>query len=1093
MIIQEIINLNLYVMEKQLLLIITFLITLSGFRLAAQQTVMGTVTDEDGVPLIGVTILEEGTTNGVVTDIDGRYSIEVSGPEAVLTFSYVGLVSNRQVVGARTAIDVLMEEDAALLDEVVVTALGFQAKGDEIGYASSTVQGSEVTGAGESTMINALSGKASGVRISRNSGDPGAGAYIQIRGISTIDRDAQPLIVVDGVPISNDSRGAQEGLAAQSRLNDLNPNDIESVTVLKGASAAALWGTRALGGVIVIKTKSGQYNRKLSVTYKTSYSLDQINRRYPQQTVFGQGDGGVYNQRARDSWGDKIADRPGGSDEFDTSGEFYVDQDGNTYYPILSKNSHTLYNESNFDQIFQDGHFWENHLSASGGNANSTIFASLSDINQQGIIRNNSDYRRTTARVNAAHRLSDKIKLNVSATYAKSTSNRIRRGASSSGLYLGLLRTPVDFDNTGYRGDYYANSNAAPVSDRHRSYREPLGADGTATYNNPLWTINEQEALVDVDRFLTSMELTVSPFSWMDLIGRVGLDKYSELQQLFFTPGSASGAYTSGLFNKELARNSILNMDYIAKAGKSFSRNFSGSILVGFNFNHRERITDGSEITNFIQFNDVAGGIRDIDNALPENRTVTSTFGQERTVGVYTSATASLYSMLFLNGTLRAESASTFGDQADNTFYFPSASLAWQFSELDGLQSDVFSFGKLRLSYGEVGVQPARYNTTNTFVSPVFGDEYGGDLAGALYGNGAFVANTQRGSNALRPERKKEMEVGLDLRFHHDRLSLSGTYYNNKTEDVLLDFPIANSRGVTRLYTNGAEIQNEGIELDLGYQLVRSKNWNWDVNFLYSRVRNEVTRLEQGLTINLGGLSAVNSRALEGYPVGVLWGSRILRDEQGNIVFDENGFPEQDQLEGVIGDPNPDWQGSAYSTLSFKNFSVSVLLETYQGADIYAGTKSVLYDLGTWEDSAEETTADQNLLDYNGDVILAGTTFRGKIYNFGAGPVALTEAWYNGDGGFFSNGNDELYIEDGSWTRIREITVAYNADSPWLKKNTGISSAELSFTGRNLFLWAPFEGNDPDTNFSGVSVARGIDYFNNPGTKSYVFTLSLTF
>ncbi|MCB0641945.1 MAG: hypothetical protein KDC44_09915, partial [Phaeodactylibacter sp.] len=242
-----------------------------------------------------------------------------------------------------------------------------------------------------------------------------------------------------------------------------------------------------------------------------------------------------------------------------------------------------------------------------------------------------------------------------------------------------------------------------------------------------------------------------------------------------------------------------------------------------------------------------------------------------------------------------------------------------------------------------------------------------------------------------------------------------------------------------------------------------------------------------------GGLSAVNSRALEGYPVGVLWGSRILRDEQGNIVFDENGFPEQDQLEGVIGDPNPDWQGSAFSTLSYKNFSVSVLFETFQGADIYAGTKSVMYDLGTWGASAEETTADQNLLDYEGNVILAGTTFRGKVHNFGAGPVALTESWYNGDGGFFSGGNDELYIEDGSWTRLREVTFSYKANSPWLKDNTGISSALFSFTGRNLLLWTPFEGNDPDTNLQGVSVARGIDYFNNPGTKSYLFSLTLTF
>ena len=1071
----------------------TCLLSLLSVQVSAQKTVSGTVTDDEGTPLIGVTIMEQGTVNGTITDLDGSYSIEVSDDDAILAFSYTGREPLTRSVSGVSRVDVVMTENAELLDEVVVTALGFEEKGDEIGYASSNVSAESVTGAGESTLINSLSGKASGVRISRNSGDPGSGSYIQIRGISTIDRNAQPLIVVDGIPISNDSRGSQESFAAQSRLNDINPNDIESVTVLKGASAAALWGTRALGGVIVIKTKSGQYNNKLQVNYKTSYSLDRINRRYPQQTIFGQGDNGVFNQRARDSWGDRISDRAGGQDDFDTSGEFYVDQDGNTYYPIINKNSQELYNDANFDQIFQDGFFWENNLSVTGGNANSTIFASLSDLNQEGIIRNNSAYRRTTARVNATHRLSEHIRIKASTAYTKSTSNRILRGASSSGLYLGLLRTPADFDNTGYRGDYFASSTASPITNRHRSYREPLAADATATYNNPLWTINEQESLVDVDRFISSLELTISPTPWLDLIGRVGLDTYSEWQQQFFTPGSASGTYSTGLFEKSLARNSILNMDYIAKAGKRFNRNFSGTLLVGFNYNHRKLITDGSEIINFIQFTDVDSGIRDIDNALPENRNVRSTFGQERTAGVYTSGTLSAYDMFFLNATLRAESASTFGDVGDNTFYFPSASLAWQFTELKGLKGDGLSFGKLRLSYGEVGVQPARYNTTNVFVAPTFSDQYGGALSGGLYGNGSFVASAQRGSASLRPERKQEFEVGMDLRFFRDKLSFSATYYENKTVDVLLDFPIANSRGITQLYTNGAELQNEGVELDLGYSLVRTEDWSWDVNFIYSHVRNEVTKLGEGLAINLGGLSAVNARALEGFPIGVLWGSRTLRDESGDIVLDENGFPQQDELEGVIGDPNPDWQGSAMSTFRYKNFSLSVLFETYQGADIFAGTKSVLYDLGTWGASAQESTANQNLLDYNGDVILAGTTFRGVVQNFGAGPVALTEAWYNADGGFFGGGNDELYIEDGSWTRLRELSLAYRFNSAGLKRATGISSAELSLTGRNLVLWTAFEGNDPDTNLEGISVARGIDYFNNPGTKSYIATLSVTF
>lgn len=1057
----------------------------------AQQTISGIILDQNGIPLMGVTIIEAGTNNGQVSDFDGKYKIAVKSSESVLGFTFVGYKQKNIVVGKNITIDVVLEENLEQLSEVVVTALGFEESKDQLGYASSTVGSEIVEGASETSLINALSGKASGVRISRNSGDPGAGAYIQLRGVSSIDRDAQPLIVIDGIPISNASRGSQERFAAQSRLNDINPSDIESVNILKGASAAALWGTRALGGVIVIKTKSGNYNQKLKINLKSTYSFDEINVVYPQQTIYGQGDNGVYSSTARDSWGDKISERAGGPDDYDTSGSYYLGQNGNIYYPILTKNSKELFNQSNFDQIFGNGSFLENNISLSAGNANSSIFASISDFDQQGIIKNNSDYRRTTARVNAKHNLSQNLRIKASMAYTKSYSNRIARGATSSGLMLGLLRNPVDFDMSGYRGEYYSSPTAAPVSNRHRSYRRPLGSSGNPVYNNPLWSINEQENLVDVDRFVSSFDLTATPVNWLSLTARLGYDGFSELQQQFFTPGSATGDYRPGLFGKELARNSIFNMDYIAKASGSINENISGSLLLGYNFNHRERIVDGSQITNFIQFTDVASGLRDIDNALPENRSVQSTFGEERTTGFYSSLNLDLYNQLYVNATIRAESASTFGSSSNNTFYFPSVSAAWQFTEYFDL--GVMSFGKLRASYGEVGVQPQRYNTSNNYISPNFNDQTGGSLAGELFGNGAFIPSSSRGSSSLKPERKSEFELGFDLRFFENRLSLSATHYQNKTVDMLLDFPIANSRGVSSLYTNGAEMENEGFELDLNYQILKSEDWSWDFGTIYSQNRNMVTKLDSSLNINLGGLSSASSRAIEGHPLGVIVGGRTLRDSNGQIIYDSNGFPEQDPTTGVIADPNPDWQGSIFSTLRYKDFGLSTLFETYQGADILAGTKAVMLDLGLWHSTANETTANQNLLEYNGNVIMAGTTFRGDIYNFGSGPVARTESWYNGDGGFFGGGNDELFVEDGSWTRLREITLSYLMDDLWLKEKLGLTSVEFSVTGRNLLLWTKFEGNDPDTNLEGISVARGIDYFNNPGTKSYVFSVDINF
>jgi TonB-linked SusC/RagA family outer membrane protein len=1057
----------------------------------AQQTIKGTVTDQGGSPLPGVNIAEQGTKNGQITDFDGNYSISVLNAQATLIYTFIGFTQQMITVGIKNTINVTLKENSEQLDNVIVTALGFKESSDELGYAASVVSGKSITAAKETSVVNALSGQTSGVRISRNSSDPGSGAYIQVRGISSIERNSQPLIVIDGIPMSNDVRGDSNDFAQQSRLNDINPNDIESMTVLKGASAAALWGTQALGGVIMITTKSGKFNQKLTVTYNTTYSSDVINVKYPLQDKFGQGTNGVFTPNNTYSWGDKISERSGAADDFNTSGAYYIDQDGAFYYPIVNKNSREVFDESNFDKVFQNGQFIEHNVSLSAGNQFSSIYFSISDFNQEGIIKN-ADYRRTTASINVKHKLNEKSDLNASIKYMKTNSNRIRRGVSNNGLYLGLTRTAADFDISGYKGDYYASSDAAPVIGRQRTYRRYLGDSWNAVANNPLWTINEQENTSTVDRFIASVNYNVKPVEWLDLIARAGIDQFIERGHEFYTPGAAA-EFVNGTQIKDHATNSIFNMDYIAKASKTFNADFSGDILVGFNFNHKERVVEGNEINNFILYTDVADQILDVNNALPANRQVRSSFGSERTVAGYTAANFSAYDQIFINATLRSEWASTFGLNSDKPFYFPSASLAWQFSELDLLPKKFLSFGKLRFSYAEVGVQPARYNTFPQYVSPTYSDQSGGGLAVGLYGNGGFAPSSSLGNPALNPERKKEFEIGTDLRFFKNKLKLNATYYSNEINDILLNFPIAFSRGYSELYSNAASMENKGIELELGYNIFKSSDWNVNMSFLYSKNKNEVTSLAVGTeSVRLDtGLNGVHNRAVVGQQHGVLWGTRSLRDENGQLQYDSNGFPITDPVQGLIGDPNPDWQGSAIGSISYKNFSLSFLLETSQGNDIFAGTKSTLVDYGRWISTGNEVSASQNLLKFNGDVITAGTTFRGEIYNFGAGPVALTQEWYNGPGGFFG-GNSELFVEDGSWTRLRELTISYKLNNK-ATKAIGINDFTISTTGRNLFLWTKFEGNDPDTNVSGVSSSRGIDYYNNPSTKSFVFSISATF
>lgn len=1077
---------------KRLFLTSAFVLFTLGSYLLAQTTIIkGKISDQSSQPLIGATVLEKGSSNGVVTDLNGDYSISISDPSSILQFSYIGFLSKEVIVGNRTIINVTMNEEGKELEEFVVTALGYEESKDELGYATSKVGDKAIKGAAETSVLNSLSGKASGVRISRNSGDPGSGAYIQIRGISSLNGSSQPLVVLDGIPISNDSRGNNNNFAVQSRLNDINPNDIESISILKGASAAALWGTQALGGVIYITTKSGKLNQKMQVTFNSTVSIDEINAKYPVQSTFGQGSNGRYSNTATNSWGDKISDRSGESDAVNTNGAFFVDQSGSTYYPVTAKNSREIYDESNFDQIFRTGRFLENNLSIQSGNEFSTVYFSIGDFIQEGIIKN-SDYRRTTAALKTNTKMNKYLEIGTSFKYTKTNSNAIRRATSNNGLYLGFLRTPADFDISGYRGDYNPSNTAAAIPNRQRSYRNQIGANVDAGFNNPLWTINEQENQSTVDRIIASVNLTVRPTSWMDLIARIGIDKYGDKGNEFYTPGSVS-TFVNGRMTKNFASNSVFNMDYIAKAKKVFNSNFDGDILVGFNYNQQERSVEGTTIENFIIFTDVADGILDVNNALPENRTAISSFGRERTAAVYSAANLSAYGQLFINATVRSEWASTLGLNSNQAFLFPSTSVAWQFSELQGLESKAFSFGKLRVSYAEVGVQPGRYNTFPEYVSPNFSDQLGGSLSSGLFGLGGFVPSQNLGNPSLKPERKREFEIGADLRFIRDKLSFSGTYYFNRTTDALLAFPIANSRGYDELFSNAASLENRGIELELGYNIYRDADWNIDMKLLYFKNQNEVTDLSGVESVRLEtGLSGVNNRAVVGYQHGVLWGPRTLRDDAGQIVFDANGFPLRDNVEGVIGDPNPDWQGSLVGGITYKKLSLSFLLETLQGADIFAGTKSALIDYGRWGSTANEVTGNQNLLTYDGRVIPAGTSFRGEIKNFGDGPVALTQQWYNGPGAFFNGGNHELYIEDGSWTRLRELTLSYSLNPEWLNKG-GIDRLEISGTGRNLFLKTAFEGNDPDTNVSGVSSSRGIDYFNNPSTKSYVFSLTLTF
>ena len=1087
-------------MKRLYLLSLCLFISFLTVGVVAQKTVTGTITDRTGEVLIGVNVVEKGTINGSVTDIDGRYSINVTGNLSILVISYTGQKTVEVPVGDQTVINVVMEDDSQLLDEIVVSALGFQQNKDEMGSTVSTVGVAEVLRSGEPQLLNSLAGKSSNVEILATNGDPGAGTNFRIRGANTIEGSSAPLIIVDGVPINNSTTygGAGSltgtrsgGVSNQSRLNDLNPNDIESIQILKGASAASLWGSRAANGVLVITTKDGVAG-KPKISYSSSLSFDKISERLPMQSTFGKGRGGVYDERASrvESWGDKISDRPGGEDDVNTSGAYFEAEDGTIYYPLAdrnAKNSRETFVDENFDAVFQTGTVLQNDLSISGGSDRSTFFFSMGHLDQKGIIRE-SAYKRTNLRLNNKMIFNDWLTMSTKAAYTKSFGNRIQQSSNTAGVMLGLLRNPPDFDIRDYKGTHY-DSDGVPTPFSHRSYRNMIGASINPGYSNPLWAIFEQKNTTDVNRFLVTSEIDITANNWLNFTLRGGVDTYTDRRITFFPVGSADGDTRNGAYGEDIATNLEVNFDAIGRARFELTDDVSLDATVGWNINDRKRNFNEQLLQGFLVRTDKI--VSDLNTAAEASQIDVSR-RNIRSNRLYGVMQFDIMDQLFLNLSGGYEAVSSVTDN----FFYPAVDLAWQFTKLSSFQNSnsPLSFGKLRLSWGQVGIQPNPHRAQN-FPEGGFGySTYSDGLSINQFGGGFRIDNNGN-DLTLQPEIKTEWEIGTDLRFFKDKLGLSMTYYQNAITDMLLNIETSPSSGFESLYTNAATMENKGFEMEMDYDVATTGDWLLNIYSNFSRNRNLVTDLKGVASIDIGAGQSVSSRAVVGEQLGVLWGTAAQKNEDGSYVLDDNGFPVITASEEVIGDPNPDWRAGFGFQAGYKNLRLSALLDHQQGGDFSYRTLFVLGRFGTTAETAIETTLTQDVVNYDGDVFLAGETVRGNIFDFGGGPVLRDEAWYRtGPGGGFGDGKIyEFAIYDATNTRLRELSLSYVINNETFRERTKLGSIEIGVTGRNLFVFDDIEGIDPQTNQFGVGNSRGLDYFTNPSTKSFLFTLKINY
>ena len=1097
-------------MSKTLLLSLLALIITHSLVQAQNHIVSGTVTREAEVDsLISVTVAVKGTAIGTTTDKNGIYKLSVPVTATTLIFSTIGMQTLEEIIGGRTTINVQLKSDSRQLSEIVVTALGTRTLRDRFASSVTTVQGQALTKSGETSLLTGLSGKASGVLITRNGGDPGAGAYIQIRGQNTINGNIQPLFVVDGIPVSNSSdnigTAAGNGIVQQSRINDINPEDIESMEVLKGASAAALWGTRAANGVIVITTKKGHNtNGKVNITFKSTVSFDRVNKLPALQNTYGQGLNGLYMQGNRSTFGDRIADRTGGGDAYITNPAatgyqgFITFPDGTSRYAIASgtaanphggKNSRDTYDHTK--DAFQTGHFTDNTIAVSGGKDRSTFMVSYGNLNQDGVIKAYSKYQRNTARVNAATQFTDWLRASVNVGYTKINSSRVQEGDNVEGIMLGSLRTPPDYDNSYYTGTY-TNPAGQIFNNAHVSYRNPLGKDLSTIYSNPIWNINNNRNTSDVDRLMGNVQLDITPVRWLNITGRTGIDNFTDERLERFARNSALQA--NGYLSKNWITEKQFNTDVFATASTTFNDDFSGSVLVGGNYNSRRRATLSDAITNLI----VPTAPDILTNALNSNLTVGNFNSLIRTYAYYAQADLQAYNMLFLTLTGRNESASTFGSKTSSTFFFPSAALAWQFSKLHALQGSSFlSFGKLRLTWGQVGIQPQPYLNFTTFGPSEFRDRdaftRGLSSASALYGGG-YTRSTVAGNDYLRPERKTESEVGVDLRFLKNRFSLWATAYTNHTKDVILSLNVPSATGYTIRNSNAAELSNKGLELEAGADVFARGDFRWNVSANFSMNRNKVVSLAGASVYILPDSYMENASLIPGQPFGIFYSTDFQKDKLGKYILDANGFPQAGITNEIIGDPNPNWRGGLGSTFSYKGLSLYVLFDRVAGNDFFNGTRGSLYSFGVHGDQGTTVIAPAGgLKDVNGAIIPAGTAFQGQIKDFGGGSVAINQAWWQGRGAATTAASYKQFVEDGSVSRLREATLTYSLRSAGFKRATHLSNIDFSLTGRNLVLWTPYTGTDPEVNITGAGLSRGQDWFTNPNTKSILFSVRVTY
>ncbi len=1048
-----------------------------------QTMITGVVTDAQGQSLPGANVLEKGSSNGTQTDFDGNFSLEVDS-DAVLVISYIGFKTQEIPVNNQTSVTVTLTEDSAKLDEVVVTAMGISREKKSLGYATQEVDGDEVNQVPSDNVVNSLSGKVAGVQI-RNNTNMGGSSNVVIRGSTSLTGDNQALFVVDGVPVNNsnfnssDQQTGAGGFDYGNLASDINPNDIESINILKGAAATALYGSRATNGAVIITTKSGKgAQKKPTVTINSSVTVGWIDKStWPDfQYKYGTGYGPIYGPgedsffEERDVNGDGVPDLVTPSTAYGSYGAPFdpalLVYQWDSFYPESPNYMQPTPWEAPKDKLitfFETPVTTSNSISFAGNSDKATYRLSYTNFYQEGIMPN-SDLTRNNISVNTSFDISEKLSVSGSANYIKTDALGRNRTGNETGANAGNVVASM-------RKYWAMNVGIKELKDAYFKTGRNIDPFMGGTIDNPYWVVYENYQNDTRSRIFGNASIKYKFTDWLNIEGKVSLDTYSFLQEERVNEGTAGAV---GMYSRKNIDYSEMNYDLMLNYNKYVSEKLNVSGVLGINI-RRNEFSSISAITNGGL---VIPGVFSLSNSInvpeaPEE--VKEKIGVD---GFYGLLSLGYNNLLYLDLTGRFDHSSTLPPE-NSTYFYPSVSTSFIFSNL--IESEVLSFGKLRLNYAEVGSSAPANSLRDVLNKPTpFGSV-------PLYGT-----NPTKNNENLLPERTVSVEGGLEVRFLESRIRLDLSAYKTNSKDQIMPVAISTTTGYSSKFVNAGEIENKGIEIALSGTVISSEDFSWDINLNWAKNKSKVLALfEGGSNLQLGSVSGVTINATVGEPYGTIQGTDFIYLDGKRVINQETGeFERTTTSNNVIGNITPDWNGGISNSLRYKNFNLNFLIDMQKGGDVFSqdiatGNRSGLYDYSAGLNDLGNPV--RNTLADGGGIILEGVAPDGSVNT-----VRTAMNTYRNATGSIKAPN-AYYIYDASYIKLREVALTYTLPKPAFLKKIHIESMRVGIVGSNLWIIhknLPF--SDPEANLSSGNL-QGFQNGVLPSTRNMGVNVQLQF